>query len=179
MPNYRRNYVKGGTYFFTLALAERRSDLLVREIAALRASVSRALALRPFTIDAWVVLPDHLHAVWTLPELDSDFSTRWTLIKRGFSARIVKGEHRSASRMAKGERGLWQRRFWEHTVRDDVDYARHVNYVHFNPVKHGLVGNAADWPFSSFRRAVARGQYPKDWGGGDEAIGEFGERRGE
>jgi putative transposase len=176
MPDYRRNRVEGGTYFFTLALADRRSDLLIREVAALRASVSCARALYPFSIDAWVVLPEHLHAVWTLPAGDADFSTRWTLIKRDFSARIAKDESRSASRIAKGERGIWQRRFWEHTVRDEADFARHVDYVHFNPVKHGLVGNACDWPFSSFRRAVARGDYPTDWGVGEGIIGEFGER---
>ncbi len=176
MPEYRRNRVPGGTYFFTLNLADRRDDLLVREVAALRASVARVLALHPFRIDAWVVLPEHLHAVWTLPEGDADFSKRWTLIKRGFSARIAKGESRSASRIAKGERGIWQRRYWEHTVRDAADFSRHVDYVHFNPVKHGFVGNAWDWPFSSFRRAVARGEYPADWGGVNDITGEFGER---
>jgi putative transposase len=175
MPNYRRNRVDGGTYFFTLALADRRSDLLVREVAALRAAVSRTRTLYPFSIDAWVVLPEHLHAVWTLPNGDADYATRWTLIKRGFSARIAKGESRSASRIAKGERGIWQRRFWEHTVRDDADFARHIDYVHFNPVKHGLAANAMDWPFSSFRRAVARGYYPANWRGGEAAAGEYGE----
>jgi len=177
MPNYQRNRIEGGTYFFTLALADRRSDLLVKEVSSLRASVSRARTLYPFIIDAWVVLPEHLHAVWTLPEGDADFSTRWTLIKRGFSARLARGETRSASRIAKGERGIWQRRFWEHTIRDEADFTRHVDYVHFNPVKHGLVSNPKDWPFSSFRRAVARGNYPPNWGGADEANGEFGERR--
>jgi putative transposase len=176
MPNYRRTRIEGGTYFFTLALADRRSDLLIQEVAALRASVSRARALYPFTIDAWVVLPDHLHAVWTLPAHDADFSTRWTLIKRGFSARIANGERRSASRIAKAERGIWQRRFWEHTIRDDTDFARHVDYVHFNPVKHGLVSNAEDWPFSSFRRAITRGEYPPNWAGPKNIPGEYGER---
>ncbi len=176
MPDYRRNRVAGGTYFFTLALADRHSDLLVQNVAALRASVARARALYPFSIDAWVVLPEHLHAIWTLPDGDADFSTRWTLIKRGFSARIAKGESRSASRVAKGERGIWQRRFWEHTVRDEADFVRHVNYVHFNPVKHGLVETAKDWPFSSFRRAVARGDYPMNWGEREEVAGAYGER---
>jgi putative transposase len=165
MPDYRRNRIEGGTYFFTVALADRRSDLLVREVAALRASATRARALHPFTIDAWTVLPDHLHAVWTLPEGDADFSTRWTLIKRGFSSRLAKGESRSASRVAKAERRIWQRRFWEHTIRNKADFVRHVDYVHFNPVKHGFVSNACDWPYSSFGRAVARGDYPADWGG--------------
>jgi putative transposase len=176
MPDYRRNYVEGGTYFFTVALADRRSDLLVKEVAALRASVSRARALHPFNIDAWVVLPEHLHAVWTLPDGDADFSARWSLIKRGFTARVAKGERRSASRIAKGERGIWQRRFWERTIRDEADFRRHVDYVHINPVKHGLVNNAWDWPFSSFRRAVARGDYPTDWGGLEEMDGGFGEK---
>ena len=178
MPNYRRNRVAGGTYFFTLALADRRGDLLVREIAALRAAVARTRRLHPFGIDAWVVLPEHMHAVWTLPEGDRTFSLRWALIKRWFSAAIPPGEERSASRVAKGERGLWQRRFWEHTVRDDVDFARRVDYVHFNPVKHGLVASAGDWPFSSFRRAVARGDYPADWAHDGEAAGDFGETFG-
>jgi putative transposase len=175
MPDYRRNRVDGGTYFFTVALADRCADLLVREVTALRLSVSRCRALYPFRIDAWVVLPDHLHAVWTLPKDDADFSTRWTLIKRGFSARLRADESRSASRIAKGERGIWQRRFWEHTIRDEADFQRHVDYVHFNPVKHYFVSHAKDWPFSSFRRAVARGDYPADWGGADEMTGEFGE----
>jgi putative transposase len=176
MPNYRRNHVEGGTYFFTLALADRRSELLVKEVASLRASVARAHALHPFKIDAWVVLPDHLHAVWTLPEGDADFSTRWTLIKRGFSMRMAANENRSASKIAKGERGIWQRRFWEHTIRDDADFTRHVDYVHFNPVKHGLVSDTKDWPFSSFHRAVARGDYPPSWAAPDDTTGEFGER---
>ncbi len=163
MPNYRRNRIAGGTYFFTVALADRRSDLLVREVDALRAAVARTRHLHPFQIDAWVVLPEHLHAVWTLPEGDCGFSLRWTLIKRGFSAAIAPAEIRSASRAGKGERGIWQRRFWEHTVRDARDFARHVDYVHFNPVKHWLAACAGDWPYSSFRRAVLRGDYPADW----------------
>ncbi len=175
MTSYRRLRVGGGTYFFTVNLVDRRSDLLVREIGALRKAVARTMALHPFMIDAWVVLPDHLHAVWTLPEGDRDFSGRWTLIKRGFSALVPGGEHRSASRAAKGERGVWQRRFWEHAVRDAWDYAAHIDYVHFNPVKHGYVANAGDWPFSTFRRAVARGVYPAAWVGA-EVGGGFGER---
>jgi len=146
MPEYRRHHVPGGTYFFTLALADRRSDLLVREIAALRAAVVRTRLLHPFQIDAWVVLPEHMHAVWTLPNGDAGYSLRWTLIKRWFSAAIPKAESRSESRAAKGERGIWQRRFWECTVRDPIDFARLVDYVDFNPVNHGLVARAADWP---------------------------------
>jgi putative transposase len=103
---------------------------------------------------------------------------RWTLIKRWFSTAIPADESRSASRAAKGERGIWQRRFWEHTVRDPDDFARHVDYVHFNPVKHGLVARAVDWPHSSFRRAVARGDYPADWAQADNDVGRFGEVEG-
>jgi putative transposase len=179
MPNYLRHRITGGTYFFTVALADRRSDRLIRDIESLRASVARVRTLHPFHIDAWVVLPDHLHAVWTLPEGDADYSMRWSLIKRGFSASSETRENRSASKIAKGERGFWQRRFWEHTIRDEADFARHVDYVHFNPVKHGLADNAADWPFSSFRRAVARGDYPPDWGIGHEVVGKYGERPGQ
>jgi putative transposase len=175
MPEYRRHRVPGGTYFFTVALADRRSDLLVREISALRAAVVRTRLLYPFQIDAWVVLPEHMHAVWTLPKGDSGYSLRWMLIKRWFSAAIPAGENRSESRVAKGERGIWQRRFWEHTVRDSDEFARHIDYVHFNPVKHGLVAQVIDWPHSSFSRAVARGQYPADWGRADGGAGGFGE----
>ncbi|WP_405055216.1 REP-associated tyrosine transposase [Acidiphilium acidophilum] len=178
MPEYRRRRVEGGAYFFTVVLADRRSDLLVREVAALRASVARVRALYPFTIDAWVVLPDHLHAVWTLPEGDADFSTRWMLIKRGFSSRVGMGEHRSESRVAKRERGVWQRRFWERALRDETDFRRHVDYVHFNPVRHGVAGNAWEWPFSSFRWAVRRGDYPAGWGGHAAVEGDYGERQG-
>ncbi len=117
----------------------------------------RTRLLYPFRIDAWVVLPEHMYGVWTLPDGDAGYSLRWTLIKRWFSAAIPAGESRSACRAAKGERGIWQRRFWEHTVRDPDDFGRRVDYVHFNPVRHGLVARAVDWPHSSFRRAVGRG----------------------
>ena len=177
MPEYRRHRVPGGTYFFTLALANRRSNLLVREIAALRAAVVRTRLLYPFQIDAWVMLPEHMHAVWTLLDGDAGYSLRWTLIKRWFSAAIPAGETRSESRAAKGERGIWQRRFWEHSVRDPDDCARHVDYVHFNPVKHGLVARPIDWPHSSFRRAVEWGHYPADWARADDVAG-FGETDG-
>lgn len=169
VPEYRRNRVEGGPCFLSVALADWRSDLLVRDAAALCAAVSRARAFYPSHIDAWVVLPEHLHAIWTLPDGDANYSTRWLAIKRGFSARIANDESRSASRIAKGERGIWQRRFWEHTVRDKADFQRHMDYVHFNPVKHGLVSNANDWPFSSFRRA-AGGLIPCGSGGGRKST---------
>ncbi len=176
MTQYRRMCVGGGCYFFTVNLADRASDLLVRRIGDLRDAVRACRAARPFQIDAWVVLPEHLHCVWTLPEGDTDFSGRWRAIKGGFSRLMPLAEARSPSRASKHERGIWQRRFWEHAIRDDDDYARHVDYVHFNPVKHGLVHAVADWPYSTFHRAVAQGVYPADWAGtGAEAM-EAGER---
>lgn len=172
---YRRADIQGGTFFFTVNLAERRGSLLVDHWAALRDVVRRVRTRHPFGIDAWVVLPDHLHAIWTLPKGDRDYSTRWALIKAGFSRAIDPGERRSASRLKKGERGIWQRRYWEHFIRDELDFARHVDYVHYNPVKHGHVAQARDWPYSTFHRYVARGVYKHDWGGRDES-GKFGER---
>lgn len=177
MPDYRRNRVPGATYFFTVNLLDRQCSLLVDHIDLLRASVRQVRALMPFHIDAWVVLPEHMHALWTLPEHDADFPRRWQAIKMAFSRRIATGEVRSASRMARGERGIWQRRYWEHTIRDGRDYATHLNYVHFNPVKHGLVTDVAAWPFSSFHKAVATGLYPLAWAGQDEDTGDRGERR--
>jgi len=163
MPEYRRSRVCGGTYFFTVNLRDRGSNLLVTHIDVLRASVGRIRLLMPFQIDAWVVLPDHMHAVWTLPEDDSNFSHRWQAIKMAFSKAINPGETLCSSRQVRGERGIWQRRFWEHTIRDEKDYSAHVNYIHFNPVRHGLAASAAAWPYSTFHRAVARGHYPSTW----------------
>jgi len=176
MPDYRRNRVLGGTYFFTVNLLQRSSDLLVEEVELLRGIVRGVRADRPFHIDAWVVLPDHMHCVWTLPQGDADYSGRWQCIKTGFSKAVPATEVRTATRIARGERGIWQRRFWEHTVRDERDYVRHVDYVHYNPVKHGLVARAAGWRFSSFHRAVREGIYPADWGGNGEESGSWGER---
>ncbi len=167
MPNYRRALAPGATWFFTVTLLARgRNDLLVRGIDELRACVAREHARRPFTIRAWVVLPDHMHWIWTLPPGDTDFSTRWRRIKTDFSRAQPEREWRSGSREQRGERAIWQRRFWEHLIRDEADYRRHVDYIHHNPVKHGLVSGAADWPHSSFRHFVARGMYAEDWGDG-------------
>jgi len=164
MPNYRRYRVLGGTYFFTVNLLERYpNDLLIRHVEILRTVVRETRRRWPFHIDAWVVLPDHLHCVWTLPVGDDDNSNRWRLIKQGFSKALPMTERRSAVRVARGERGIWQRRFWDHYIRDDGDYASHVDYCHINPVKHGLVGRVSDWPYSSFHRYVERGIYPLDW----------------
>jgi len=161
---YRRAQTAGGTFFFTVNLADRSSRLLVERIDALRASVRVVKDRHPFEIVAWVVLPDHLHAIWTLPPEDTDFSTRWMLIKSAFSRRIGAGESIRASRIPKGERGIWQRRFWEHCIRDEVDLQRHVDYAHFNPVKHDHTERASAWPYSSIHRLIARSEIPSDWG---------------
>ena len=163
---YRRWYVPGGTYFFTVNLLERGgNDLLVRRVSDLREVVAEVRAMYPFRVDACVVLPDHLHCVWTLPPGDADFSRRLRLIKGRFSRRVPLAEWISPTRRARGERAVWQRRFWEHCVRDERDYRFHVDYVHLNPLKHGWVQAVRDWPFSTFHREVVRGVYPSDWAG--------------
>lgn len=151
MSRYVRLRIPGATIFFTLALSDRRSDLLIREVDRLRDAVRRTRAERPFHIDAWVVLPDHLHCVWTLPQGDSDFSTRWSVIKARFALSVAAADKR-ASHISRRERGVWQRRFWEHHIRDADDFEAHVTYCWLNPVKHGLVAHAAEWPFSSWHR---------------------------
>ena len=166
MSNYRRAQVPGGTFFFTVNLLDRRRHLLVDHVDTLKAAFRAVRATRPFSIDAAVILPDHLHCVWTLPPGDPDFSTRWRLVKSGFARSLPAGEIRSARRMRPGERGVWQRRFWEHQIRDRRDFEAHVEYIHFNPVKHGHVGAAKDWPHSSFARYVAAGVYGEDWAAG-------------
>ena len=176
MPDYRRSRVPGGTYFFTVNLLDRDSRLLFTHVDALRAVVRRVLGRSPLRIDAWAVLPDHMHCVWTLPPGDTDFAGRWRAIKTAFSKSVAGGEPRSPVMERRGERGIWQRRYWEHTIRDERDYAAHIDYTHFNPVKHGLVRHPSEWPYSSFRRCVAAGMYPADWCGGEEP-GEAGERR--
>jgi putative transposase len=176
MPNYRRAFVPGGCWFFTVNLLDRRSQLLTDNIEVLRSTTRKTRERYAFHIDAVVVLPDHLHAVWTLPPGDADFSIRWRLIKSWFARSIPKGERLSRARQARGERGIWQRRFWEHLVRDDADYARHVEYCYINPVKHALVTCVRDWPHSSFHRDVRAGTFPEDWAGEIETAGEFGER---
>lgn len=176
MPEYRRHRLPGATYFFTVNLLSRHSDLLVANIEPLREAVRQVRRRRPFHIDAWVVLPDHMHALWTLPEGDSDFPGRWRAIKIAFSKSLPNVEQRSEVMSRRGERGVWQRRYWEHTVRDDRDYAIHMDYIHFNPVKHALVAKPGDWPFSSFHRAISAGLYPAEWAD-DTDPGQTGERR--
>jgi putative transposase len=186
MSRYIRPHIPGASVFFTVTLAQRGSDLLVRQIAALRDAVRATMAARPFGIDAWVVLPDHMHAVWTLPVGDADYAVRWGAIKSHFTRAVKRrvGFHptdpddvfeddahiecdtagrnrglvgwnptlRSASKIKKGDAGIWQRRFWEHHIRDERDYRAHIRYCWMNPVKHGFVDHPKDWPYSSYHR---------------------------
>jgi REP-associated tyrosine transposase len=166
---YRRSFLPGGTFFFTVVTADRQPLFAEQKnIATLREAFRTIRLQRPFSLDAAVVLPDHLHCIWTLPHGDADFSTRWRLIKTWFTKHcdsVLRAEARNA-RTDKGERLLWQHRYWEHMLRDETDYRHHVEYIHFNPVKHGYVKAPLDWPYSSFRRYVKAGVYPPDWGGG-------------
>jgi putative transposase len=177
MVRYRRNFLAGGTFFFTATLADRTSSVLTDHVAALRLAVIATRRDHPFTIDAVVILPDHLHIVMTLPEGDADFPNRWHLIKRRFTTAVIKAGT-PVVRHRNGEVSLWQRRFWEHTIRDEGDFERHVDYIHFNPVKHGLVTRVRDWPYSSFHRYVRAGLLPEDWAGDfGRDRGNFGERK--
>jgi putative transposase len=167
MRRYLRFRRPGATCFFTVNLQQRDGSwLLIDRIDALRDAIVRTRRTHPFSIDAIVVLPDHLHAVWTLPAGDADYSTRWALIKARFSRTIAHGETRSASRLRRRERGIWQRRFYEHTIRDGYDLENHIDYIHQNPVKHGWALRTADWPWSSFHHHVRAGLLPVDWGSG-------------
>jgi len=168
MSRFRRA-VTGSTYFFTVVSHRRRPILCTEAMrATLHHGIARVRELRPFAIDAWVLLPDHLHCIWTLPEGDHDFSTRWSLIKHRVSYTYGQTHDEAAvteSRRKHRDANVWQRRFWEHQIRDEIDLDRHMSYDHFNPVKHGLVANAAQWPYSTFHRYVKAGVYPPDWGG--------------
>jgi len=161
MSNYRRNYISGGTYFFTVNILERKKSLLIDHIDELRSAIRVTKKNKPFHIDAWVILPDHMHCIWTLPKNDSDYSSRWREIKKTFSKSLPKIERRSKTRLKNKERGIWQRRFWEHTIRDELDYQRHMDYLHFNPVKHGLVDAVHKWQYSTFHHLVEQGVYCK------------------
>jgi putative transposase len=152
VSDYRRSYINGGTWFFTVNLKNRQTELLTHNIQTLRLCVKTVMQRMPFTIDAWVVLPEHMHCIWTLPPTESDYSGRWREIKKSFTRSLGVG-------------GLWQPRFWEHTICDETDYRRHMDYTYFNPVKHGWVQRVQDWPFSSFHRDVRSGLYQRDWGG--------------
>ena len=176
MSRYRRAKVGGGTFFFTVTLADRSSDALVRNIDALRQAYRSVQQSRPFETIAICVLPDHIHAIWELPVDDTEYPARWSVIKGRFSRALPSARSRSASKIARREKGIWQRRYWEHTIRNEADLERHVDYIHFNPVKHGLVARVCDWPHSSFHRYAARDMLPQDCGGDVRfTTGSFGE----
>jgi len=179
MPNYRRAWTQGGCYFFTVVTYQRRPWLCLPEARqALRQAIQTVRAKHPFAIHAWVLLPDHLHCVWSLPEGDDNFALRWRLIKLIVTkqCRHLDCLHQDISRAKRKERTLWQRRYWEHRIRDEADYAAHCDYIHFNPVKHGLCERPDEWPWSTFHRFVQEGKYAAEWGAAkapelDEGIG--------
>lgn len=182
MPNYRRTRTTGGTYFFTVVTGERRKILTAPESRlALRNAINTARLQYPFIVEAWVLFPEHLHCIWTLPEGDKDYSKRWGLIKAGFSKQMRKTLHDDArltgSKQMHRETTIWQRRFWEHSIRDEEDFRQHMDYVHYNPLRHGLVTHVKDWPYSTFHRYAAMGVYPENWGRNValNVDGEFGE----
>lgn len=158
MPNYRRLYNPGGTYFFTLTLADRKSGLLTTHIEKLRQSWKQVETRYPFETIAAVILPDHLHTLWALPPGDHDYVRRISMLKAGFT-RALPNALKSTGR--KGERGIWQSRYWEHLIRDETDFDNHVGYIHGNPVKHGNVAHPDDWPYSTWHRHKA--EYHPDW----------------
>ena len=176
--DYRRSNAKGGTFFFTVNLANRSSSILTDNVQLLRDSVSKVRANHHFTIVAMVVLPEHLHTIWTLPIGDSNYPLRWSLIKSGFSRALGKTENINSSRKQKRERGIWQRRYWEHQIRNAEDLSRHIDYIHFNPVKHGYTDTAVNWPYSSIHRYIRQGVLPYNWSvdlRGDYSV--YGESR--
>lgn len=177
MSNYRRARDAGACYFFTLVTHQRQPVLTQPRLReALRLAIERVRQGLPFSIHGWVLLPDHLHCLWQLPEGDTDYSRRWSMIKRLTSQAMPElSGSISLSRNLRRESGLWQRRFWEHRIRDERDYRQHLGYLHWNPVRHALVERVADWPWSSYHRLVREGVYPADWGGSGEVQGAFGE----
>lgn len=162
MVKYRRYYVPGGIYFFTVVLQDRQSNWLVKYINELTAAMRRVKQIHPYKIIAMVILPDHLHAMWEMPENDENYSIRWICIKREFAKNLRKSRVRIQKNRF-GENELWQRRFWEHAIRDEKDYEKHVDYIHYNPVKHGYVNSVKEWPFSTFHQFVQQGLLPLNW----------------
>ena len=177
MSNYRRAITPGGTFFFTVVTYRRRHLFEQPENRQILREVVQTVRQRhPFIINAWVLLPEHMHCIWTLPQENSDFSVRWSLIKSGFSRRAKAFCHleewMNDSKRKHRETTIWQRRFWEHQIRSDDEYQTYMDYTHFNPVKHGLVQQVVDWPYSTFHRSVKQGLYPENWGGGLHGIPE-------
>jgi putative transposase len=169
MPEYRRSKVEGGTFFFTVVTWHRNPIFIQPESRIILHEVwTFVQARRPFHTDAICLLPDHLHCIWTLPENDSDYSLRWREIKRLFThqylAEIGQTEEPNLSHQKRNESAVWQRRFWEHTIRNEEDLNNHINYIHFNPVKHRLVSRPQDWEWSSFHRYIKMGMVDEDWG---------------
>ncbi len=159
MSDYRRAFQPGGCYFFTVVTYERRPWLIEKPaIERLRKAFRHVMKARPFSIDAIVIWPDHLHCIWQLPEGDHDFPERWRQIKRFVSIGL------ESPLNARNEKALWQRRYWEHLIKDEEDWYRHIDYIHYNPVKHGYVTRPADWPYGSFKLAMKRGWYDATWG---------------
>jgi putative transposase len=175
MRRYIRANTPGATYFFTVTLHDRGMRTLVDQIVDLRTAFAQVKERHPFHIDAIVILPEHLHTVWTLPPGDADFGTRWMLIKQAFTHRLSASGVPCPPRRGRGDRSMWQPRFWEHQIRDEDDFGRHVDYIHFNPVKHGWVLQASDWPYSSLHRYVRDGLVSPHWGIGGPIEGSFGE----
>ena len=162
MVKYRRFKIRGGVYFFTVTLQDRHSNYLTKYISLLTAAMRVTRERWPFKTIALVVLPDHLHAIWQMPDEDDNYSIRWMKIKSYFTQKLTK-ENISIEKNTRRECNLWQRRFWEHTIRDEIDYEKHVNYIHYNPVKHNLVKRVGDWPYSTFHRYVKNGVLPANW----------------
>ena len=177
---YRR-CLEGNCYFFTVVTFNRRPLFADTNLVdRLRMAFGHVRQKAPFSMPACVVLPDHLHCIWTMPDADSDFPGRWSMIKHRFSVGLqLAGETASQSRLRKRERGIWQRRYWEHQIRDDVDLARHLDYIHFNPVKHGYVATPWDWPYSSLAACARRGWYLADWGNEPADVAEAPAQTGE
>ncbi len=177
MSRYRRSQIVGGTYFFTVALRDRHSKLLIDRIQELRHAYRRANELHPFTTIAICILPEHIHAIWQLPPNDANYALRWSIIKSLFSRQFEASQDRSASKIRQREKGIWQRRYWEHQIRNEIDLNRHIDYIHANPVKHGYVSAVKDWEYSSFHRYVREGTLPLDWMGAadDMTDRQFGE----
>ncbi|MDM8536888.1 transposase [Desulfobacterales bacterium HSG17] len=170
MPDYKRLAIKGGTYFFTQVIYDRDAAWLCNDIArtALKQAITKVRKKYPFSIEAFVLLPDHFHCILTLPENDGDYATRWRLIKtfvtKQLGDRLMLKKEPSMSRKKRGERNIWQRRYWEHLIRDEQDFSDHINYLHYNPVKHELCTAPEDWRFSSFHKFVKKGIYNEKWG---------------
>jgi len=182
MSNYRRANTKGGTYFFTVVTYRRQRFLCDENVRkVLRSGVRDVQAIHPFTIDGWVLLPDHLHCIWTLPPDDANFSIRWAMIKRYVTKQcgsdLRRNDLMNKSKQKRNESTLWQRRFWEHKISDERDYEIHMDYIHYNPVKHRIVNKVVDWPYSTFHRYVREGVYDKNWGG--DGVGTIDEGFGE